>query len=443
MTTRAVGIVRQSNKSDAGASPREQRAQIERRGESEGYNLVAVHEEIDVSGYRRGLARRPGLLAAVEAVEANEADVIVVAYFDRLMRSLKVQRELLERVETAGGRVLALDFGEVSNGTAANWLSATTVGMVAEYHSRITGEKSGPGQADAVERGVAPFGTTTGYDRDPETKRFVPNAQAPLVARAFDMRAAGATVREVWGFLAGVGVKLSYGQVGKLLGSRVVLGEVHFGKHSNLEAHPAIVDRDVWERVQRMRVPAGRRGKSDRLLARLGVLCCASCGSRMIASTKPTSKGPYPFYRCPGYNTTGCPDRPTIAAEIVEAIVVDAVKAIHADKQGRASADEARERVLGEAERAQEALEAATRVALAAGITGEPVTIEQLVALRQARDEARGRAEQLGGGAAIADIASLDDLTFDEWRDAIRGALERVLVKPGRGAGRVRVEPFR
>ena len=39
-------------------------------------------------------------------VEAGEADHIVVAYFDRLVRSLKVQLEVIERVEQAGGEIL-------------------------------------------------------------------------------------------------------------------------------------------------------------------------------------------------------------------------------------------------------------------------------------------------------------------------------------------------
>ena len=57
------------------------------------------------------LAQRPGLRRAVEMVEAGQADVVVVAYFDRLVRSLAVQAEVVERVERAGGAILAVDVG--------------------------------------------------------------------------------------------------------------------------------------------------------------------------------------------------------------------------------------------------------------------------------------------------------------------------------------------
>jgi hypothetical protein len=46
----------------------------------------------------------------VELVEAGDANV-VVAYFDRLVRSLAVQVEVVERIERAGGAILAVDVG--------------------------------------------------------------------------------------------------------------------------------------------------------------------------------------------------------------------------------------------------------------------------------------------------------------------------------------------
>jgi len=52
-------------------------------------------------------------------LEAGEAGVVVVAYFDRLVRSLAVQREVVGRVEQAGGAIVAVDVGEVRADTAS------------------------------------------------------------------------------------------------------------------------------------------------------------------------------------------------------------------------------------------------------------------------------------------------------------------------------------
>jgi DNA invertase Pin-like site-specific DNA recombinase len=74
-------------------------------------------------------------------IEAGQADHIVVAYFDRLVRSLKVQLEVIERVERAGGEIFALDHGKLTNGTAATRLSTNMMGAVFQYFAEVTGER--------------------------------------------------------------------------------------------------------------------------------------------------------------------------------------------------------------------------------------------------------------------------------------------------------------
>jgi DNA invertase Pin-like site-specific DNA recombinase len=49
-----------------------------------------VLTDTDVSG-GAALERRPGLRRAVEMIEDGEANVLVAAYFDRLVRWLRVQ----------------------------------------------------------------------------------------------------------------------------------------------------------------------------------------------------------------------------------------------------------------------------------------------------------------------------------------------------------------
>jgi len=80
-------------------------------------------------------------------IEAGRADQLVVAYFDRLVRSLKVQLEVIERVERAGGEIFALDHGKLTNGTAAQRLSTNMLGSVFQYFAEITGEKVTAAQA--------------------------------------------------------------------------------------------------------------------------------------------------------------------------------------------------------------------------------------------------------------------------------------------------------
>jgi hypothetical protein len=124
------------------------------------------------------------------------------------------------------------------------------------------------------------------------------------------------------------GVERSFHGTQALLRSRIPLGEIRFGAIVNEHAHEAIVDADTWRRVQRQIVSRGRRPKSERLLARLGVLRCGTCGARMVTGTtvQGRRRTPYAFYRC--NPTSDCPRRVTISADVAEQTVIEAAKEI-------------------------------------------------------------------------------------------------------------------
>ena len=444
---RAIGIVRVSQVNgrvgESFASPAEQADRIRAACARDGMRLLRIVDELDVSG-GKPLDRRPGLGPAVQAVEAGDADVIVGAYFDRLFRSLRAQGEAVDRVERAGGQVLAVDVGRVTNGNAGQWLSGTMLGAVSEYQRRTAAERSREAQARAIARGVAPWpNIPPGYARGSDGRLMIDVETADAVKQAFDLRADGATIAEVRAHLAAHGIERSYHGVTALLGSRLVLGEIHFGDYEpNLCAHPAIVERDTWLAVQRATVARGRKPKSERLLARLGVLRCASCGGRMVVGTQTSRGRSYPFYRC-GHVREDCANRVTISAQLVEQIVVDAVKDALADVEGRASAQRNAREAEAALQRAQAMLDAAIRAF--AGIEDEDAARERLLELRAERDDAQERADRLGGDRAVLVINVADDwdrLTVDAQRALIRATVERVLVAPGRGADRVAVELF-
>jgi site-specific DNA recombinase len=235
--------------------------------------LVAVHEEMDVSG-GKALADRPGLSQAVTAVEGGTADVVAAAYFDRLFRSLSTQAEVIDRVERAGGQVVAIDVGQVTNGSAGQWLSGTMMGAVSEYYRRSMRERSASGQAKAVARGATPWARVpAGYVREDGTLSPDP-AAVPIAQRAFTMRAEGASIANIRDMLKSSGIERSHRGVQVMLASRVYLGEVHFGELVNLHAHEPIIDRELWERVQRRKIPRGRKTPSD--FCSLDSVCCAA-----------------------------------------------------------------------------------------------------------------------------------------------------------------------
>ncbi|MBO0767393.1 MAG: recombinase family protein [Solirubrobacterales bacterium] len=452
-TQRAVGIIRVSQtngrEGESFASPKDQRDRIAAFCERDGLKLLQVYEELDVSG-GKALAKRPGLGAAVAMVEEGRADVVVAAYFDRLFRSLPTQTEVIERVEQAGGQVVAVDLGQLTEASAGQWLNGTMMGAFSEYYRRSVAEKAGDAQRRAVARGVLPYpNVTPGYVRGHDGVLVVDPKLAPVVAEAFKMRARGATIKAVREYLAANGIERSYHGAHALLQSRVVLGEIHFGKLANLTAHPAIVDPDTWRQAQRASkspkhlaaANRGRRPASDRLLARLGVLRCATCGARMVVGNTHTNKSgkSYPIYRCPPQND--CERRVTINAERVEAAVIEATKRAGEELAGRASSDDKARDAATVLEAAQEALDRALAGFAEAGVMAEPAAVQRLAELRQERDEAQEQCDQLRDIAApelVVTVADFDSLTLDERRALVRSAIERVDVLPGSTGDRYR-----
>lgn len=440
-SSRAVGVVRISRvggrDGERFASPREQAERIRAACARDDLDLLATFEEYDVSG-GAALDKRHGLREAVRRVEAREADVIVVAYFDRLVRSLAVQAEVVERVERAGGAILAVDVGEVRADTASRWLSSTMLGMVAEYHRRVTAERTADAKRRAVERGVVPFPNIPPglRKRDDGTVEHDPKHKRAAV-EAFKRRDRGASIDEVRQYLAERGIERSFHGVQQMLHNRLYLGEIHFGALVNERAFPPLIEHALFERVQRRSVPRGRRAKSERLLARLGVLRCETCGSRMVVGTSNNSG--YHLYRCPPNGD--CPQRVTISAELAESVVVREVCRLLDGVQGSASVSDGIDDARLDLDAREHELDAAVRAF--SGLDDVEATRERLHDLRAARDGARARLEELEAAASPAITVSAGDwdlLTPDEQRALIRAVIERATVRPGRGADRITVE---
>lgn len=444
---RAVGIVRVSQIEDGAQSPETQARSIIERCLREGWTLDPddiLDENVlgngNVSG-GAGLDHRPGLGPAVAMVERGEAQVIVAAHLDRLFRDLDLQREVIGRVEAAGGRIEAVDFGHVSHETPMGELHATMDGAFAQYMRKTSRKRSMDAVTQAIEQGKVPWHQTSpGYVRSEDSKLSPDPDIVPVIVKAFEMRDGGSTIASVRKHLAAHGIVKSYHGTMHLLRDRIYLGEIHFKDRRNLTAHDAIVDRDLFKRVQNVSVPRGAAPKSERLLARLDVLRCSGCGGRMVVGTQTQNGRSYPFYRC-GHVREDCAKRVTISAELVERVVVDAVREHLADAEGRASAEQNVRLAVHALDVAQADLDAAFRAF--SGFEGEAAAIKRLAELRALRDDAQAHVDRLGGvRSAVTVNASADwnDLSLGGRRDLVRATVESVTVAPGRGAGRISLQ---
>ena len=139
---RAIAYVRVSTE-EQNLGPEAQRASLERWCASEGVELVAIFEDrlsgglgLDSDGMGLDLARRPGLMQAVDALADLGAGVLLVAKRDRLFRD-SMATAMVERLAQRSGAVIRSADG-TGNGTGPEaMLMARMVDAFAEYERAL------------------------------------------------------------------------------------------------------------------------------------------------------------------------------------------------------------------------------------------------------------------------------------------------------------------
>ena len=134
-----VGYTRCSTEeqADSGLGIAAQEAAI-RQSVSAAVDLDAIHTDA-ISG--KSVANRPGLAAALTAVETGAAAGIVVAKLDRLSRSLADFARLMARAQAAGWNLVALDLG-IDLASAAGEFMANVMASAAQWERRIIGQRT-------------------------------------------------------------------------------------------------------------------------------------------------------------------------------------------------------------------------------------------------------------------------------------------------------------
>jgi DNA invertase Pin-like site-specific DNA recombinase len=139
-TMRVIGYVRVSTEEQAEsrAGMKAQKAGIAREARARGWDLVRIVED---AGFSAKDLRRPGIIEALGAVEAHEADALVVAKLDRLSRSLLDFATLMERARRKGWALVALDLG-VDTTTPAGEMVANVMATFAQFERRLIGQRT-------------------------------------------------------------------------------------------------------------------------------------------------------------------------------------------------------------------------------------------------------------------------------------------------------------
>ena len=196
--TRAVGYVRTSTGRQT-LSADVQRAALTDWAKHNGADLVVVFSDLDVSG-ALPIHRRPGLLAALDALgarSAHGAEVLLVSSRDRLARDVLVATMAERIADQQGARIVSAD-------AKSDHVLSLTAGMAdlfAEYERAMTSKRTVAALAALAARGekvggVQSYGVADGIsvERGDEERE--------ILAAVLAARASGLSIRAIVADLA-------------------------------------------------------------------------------------------------------------------------------------------------------------------------------------------------------------------------------------------------
>lgn len=255
-------------------------------------------------------ADRPEFQNMIKDSEQKLFDVVLIWKLDRFSRDRYDSAHYKRILKKNGVKVVSVK-ENISDGPEGIILESMLEGY-AEYYSAELSEKIQRGQKEnALKRKNNGGNTPLGYVVGTDGVLAVDPLTAPLVTEIFTRYDSGESISEITASLNGRGLKTKKGKAFKIGGISLILknrkyiGEYQYGSVIIPKGIPAIIDDDLFDRVQRRmafnkKAPAKAKATEEYLLTTK--LFCGTC-ERLMAGESGTSstKGvKHYYYKCGG-----------------------------------------------------------------------------------------------------------------------------------------------
>ena len=339
----AVIYARYSSDSQREASIEGQLRDCKDYAEKNGITVVGTY--ID-RAYSAKTDDRPEFQHMIKDSAKKIFDVVLVWKLDRFARNRFDAVNYKYQLEKNGVHLVSA-MEPISQGPEGIMVESMLIGM-AEYYSAELALKVARGERENALQckyngGVVPLGFTIGkedrlYHIDPET--------APIVQEIFTRYADGEPAEKIAASLNERGLRTRTGKpfvknsFFQIFRNRRYIGEYRYKDIVTPGGIPAIVDQDLFDRVQQRfeqnRIAHGRPAKEDVSYLLTTKLFCGKCGTLMGGESGTSHMGnTYYYYKCGNAKRHGkahC-DLKAIRKEPLERFVVDtAIKVIFSDE---------------------------------------------------------------------------------------------------------------
>ena len=288
---------------------------------------------------------RPNFQQMIKDSAKRLFDVIIVWKLDRFARNRFDSAYYKNILKKNGVRVISAK-ESISEGAEGIILESVLEGY-AEYYSVELAEKVNRGMTDNALKAMSNGGITPlGYYLDDEQHLQIDERKAPFVREIFQRYADGEMIKTIIDDMndRGVGITvrmkkkagkkaydkpLGYNNVRRMLSNRKYIGEYRFKDIVIEDAIPAIIDKDLFEKVQKRiavntRAPAIHKAEDEYLLTTH--LFCGKCKAMMIGDSGKGKKGTvYHYYKCVNTKKRHTCDKKAIGKEKIENAVIKAV----------------------------------------------------------------------------------------------------------------------
>ena len=242
---------------------------------SQGWELLP--ERYDDGGYSGGTMDRPGLTALLTDIEAGRIDVVVVYKIDRLTRSLTDFSKIVEIFEKADCSFVSVT-QSFNTTNSMGRLMLNVLLSFAQFEREVTGERIRDKIAASKKRGMWMGGRPPlGYDLPAKDSRKleVNKGEAQIVRHIFkrylELGSVHALERDLTanGYRSKIhvtkkgktsgGQPFSRGALFHLLRNRIFLGQIVHKDEVHDGLHDAIIEQDLFDRVQQQLTANARR----------------------------------------------------------------------------------------------------------------------------------------------------------------------------------------
>ena len=333
---------------DDGFSVEYQKNEIEEYCRRNNLFLDKIH--IDQAHTAKQVAGRDAFFDLLNEVANQNVDIVIVYKMNRMFRNAEESHVYRKKFRQHKVKLVSVT-EHIDEETSAGRLTTNMLANLDQYQSEVTADFVKSAHREMTRQGyftggIIPIGfkTQTEINGKKERRRLVIDEDvAPFVRRAFELYADGYSVKYIIQFFIENNVK---NNIGNIINDKVVLrmlkhdiyiGTIRYNTDGYSEmivenAIPAMIDRDLWNRVQ------FRRNKESIVIRRkrrnsyplTGKIFC-KCGDHYfgICKNKIMASGVhnvYRYYICKSRKLVGNCLQKQIRADMIEEIALKAIR---------------------------------------------------------------------------------------------------------------------